>query len=411
MSDNLDHLQWLSWLDDQHKTMIDSTITLANINSGSFNADGVNKVRKKIEQLIEPLNASSQVIELKPLEFINNDGSNSLRPLGSALRVSKHNQAPLKVFLCAHMDTVFSTEHSFQNTRWLDKNTLNGPGVTDLKGGIIVMLKALEALERSPLAGKIGWEILFNPDEEIGSPSSAALLTEAATRSHVGMIYEPCMPDGTLAGDRKGSGNFTIVSSGKSAHAGREHHLGRNAIRHLCDFISELDNLNGKRSGVTINPGFIFGGGAVNVVPDHCIFRFNIRIEKTEDEHWCYQKIEQILNQLNKREGLFLKLHGNFSRKPKVLTPANLKLFQLLKDCGRQLNLPVNWLASGGCCDGNNLATAGLPNIDTLGVQGGSIHSSDEYLLVDSLIPRAKLSALLLMKLAEGKDYIKLFKK
>ena len=304
----------------------------------------------------------------------------------------------------ATRNTVFAIDHTFQKVTWLDDETLNGPGVADLKGGIMVMLKAIEALERSPWAERIGWEILFNPDEEIGSQGSAPLIADAAKRVHLGMIYEPSFPDGNLAGERKGSGNFSVVTRGKAAHAGREHHLGRNAIRAMCDFVAMIDDLNGQREGVTINPGFIEGGGAVNIVPDMCLSKFNIRLEKPEDEAWCEARLAEILEQINSRDGLSIELHGGFTRKPKVLTPANHKLFELAKACGADLGMTIEYLPTGGCCDGNNLAAAGIPNIDTLGVQGGKIHSADEYVKVKSLTERAKLSALMLMKLATSDD-------
>lgn len=399
-----DYTQWLDWLDSQQDEMLQKTIELALINSGSLNAAGVNRVREKLAHYCEALGGIAEIIPVAPFEFISASGEISHAPLGDALRISKRPEAPLQIFFCGHMDTVFPADSAFQDITWLDDNTLNGPGVADLKGGLMVMLKAIEALERSPWANKIGWEILFNPDEEIGSSGSAPLIAEAATRVDLGMIYEPCMPDGTLAGARKGSGNFSIVVRGKAAHAGREHHLGRNAIRAMCDFISALDDLNGQRQGVTINPGFIEGGGAVNVVPDLCLSRFNIRLERPEDEAWCTQNIQQLITELNQREGINATLHGGFGRKPKVLSGANQKLFELAKECGADLGMSINWVATGGCCDGNNLAAAGIPNIDTLGVQGGKIHSSDEYMFVSSLSERARLSALLLMKLASADD-------
>ncbi|BBB30746.1 hydrolase [Neptunomonas japonica] len=399
-----DYAQWLDWLDSQQDEMLHKTIELALINSGSLNTAGVNRVREKLAQYFGTLGGEAEVIPVNPFEFVNAAGEVSQAPLGDALRIRKRPEAPLQIFFCGHMDTVFPADSPFQDITWLDDNTLNGPGVADLKGGLIVMLKAIEALERSPWANNIGWEILFNPDEEIGSPGSAPLIADAATRVDLGMIYEPCMPDGTLAGARKGSGNFSIVVRGRAAHAGREHHLGRNAIRAMCDFISSLDELNGQREGVTINPGFIEGGGAVNVVPDLCLSRFNIRLERPEDEAWCTHHIEQLLIDLNQRDGINATLHGGFGRKPKVLSGANQKLFELAKECGADLGMRINWVATGGCCDGNNLAAAGIPNIDTLGVQGGNIHSSDEYMFASSLSERARLSALILMKLANSDD-------
>lgn len=399
-----DYTPWLDWLDTQQDLMLQRTLELSLINSGTLNAEGVNQVRKTLSAYCESLGGTVEVIPVPDYEYVSTSGIVETTPLGDALRITKRPGAPLQIFFCGHMDTVFPIDHPFQNVTWLDDNTLNGPGVADLKGGLLVMLKAIEALERSPWADNIGWEILFNPDEEIGSPGSAPLIADAATRVDLGMIYEPCMPDGTLAGARKGSGNFSVVVRGKAAHAGREHHLGRNAIRAMSDFISALDDLNGQREGVTINPGFIEGGGAVNIVPELCISRFNIRLEQPEDEQWCLDHINRLIQNLNDRDGIQAQLHGGFGRKPKVLSPANQKLFELARDCGSELGMPIRWQATGGCCDGNNLAAAGIPNIDTLGVQGGKIHSSEEYMLVSSLAERAKLSALLLMKLATTED-------
>ena len=392
--------KWLDWIDGEYEQMLSSTITLAEINSGSLNREGVNKVGAAVIDLFSPLEADVKILPVPHYTRLNTQGVLEDIKLGDAVVLSKRPDAPLQIFLIAHLDTVFASDHPFQKVTWLDTETLNGPGVTDLKGGILVMLKALQAFERSPWAEQIGWKILFNPDEEIGSPGSADLIRSLAAQVDLGLIYEPSLPDGNLAGARKGSGNFGVLVQGRSAHAGREHHLGRNAIRAMCDFISALDNLNDHRLGVTINPGTISGGSSVNAVPDTCVAHFNIRLEHPGDEGWCLDRINDLITEINAREGLHIKLHGGFGRKPKVLTEENLRLFELTRECGMELGTYLSWHATGGCCDGNNLAAAGIPNIDTLGVKGGKIHSSDEYLNVKSLAERAKLSALLLMKLA-----------
>lgn len=397
-----DILPWLDRLNDQQDDMLAKTIELAEINSGSLNRDGVNRVLERLMGLTVHLSTDQERIPVAPWPAVNDNGDMIYHSLGDALRIRKRPQAPLQVFLCGHMDTVFPKESPFQQVRWLDDDTINGPGVTDLKGGILVMLKALEVLEQSPWAEQMGWEILFNPDEEIGSPGSAPLIQEAARRVHFGMIFEPCFPDGNLAGQRKGSGNFTVVSYGKAAHAGREHHLGRNAIRALCDFVSAMDDLNGQRPGITFNPGYIHGGGPTNIVPDRCIHKFNIRLEQPDDEPWCLQRLNEMIDNINQRDGIRLELHGGFTRKPKLISPANQQLLSLAKNIAHELGIPLEIKPTGGCCDGNNLASAGIPNIDTLGVQGGAIHSEQEYLNVRSLVPRAKLSAALLLSLAHG---------
>lgn len=382
--------------------MRERTIALAQINSGSFNAEGVNRVREALAEMFAELGAQAEVLSVEPWQALGDDGQMQTRPLGDALRLRKRPEAPFQVFLCGHMDTVFAADHPFQQVRELDADTLNGPGVADLKGGLVLMQTALAALEASPLAEHIGWEVLLNPDEEIGSQSSAPLIAEAARRCHVGLIYEPSFPDGHLAGARKGSGNFALLARGRAAHAGREHHLGRNAIRLLAEATAAIDDLNGQREGVTFNPGFVHGGGATNIVPDTAMMRFNVRLPRPEDADWVQRELERIVAGFDAREGYALELHGGFTRMPKILSPANERLFALAQDCGRELGLALEHLPTGGCCDGNNLAAAGVPNIDTLGVHGGAIHSAKEWMRVSSLTERGQLSALLLLRLAAG---------
>ena len=177
-----DYTPWLDWLTSQQDDMLQKTIELASINSGSLNTAGVNHVREKLAEYFQALGGSAEVIPVAPYEFVSTTGEVKYVPLGDALRITKRPNAPLQIFFCGHMDTVFPVDSAFQEMTWLDDNTLNGPGVADLKGGLMVMLKAIEALERSPWAENIGWEILFNPDEEIGSPGSAPLIADAVLR-------------------------------------------------------------------------------------------------------------------------------------------------------------------------------------------------------------------------------------
>lgn len=392
----------LDTLDGAHNAMVDNTIALATINSGSLNRAGVNSVLQWLIRLTQSLGAEVEIISVAPFEVVGDDGDITQYPLGDALRLRKRPDAPVQIYLGGHMDTVFGKNHPFQKVTWLDENTLNGPGVTDLKGGLVLMIEALKVLEASPWAEQVGWELLFNPDEEIGSQGSAPLIKEAAQRVQLGMIYEPAFSDGNLAGARKGSGNFSIISHGKAAHAGREHHFGRNAVRALCDFVSAMDNLNGKRTGVTFNPAYIHGGGPTNVVPDCAIHKFNVRIEQPDDEAWVLDQLAKILDGINQRDGLQLTIHGGFTRPPKILTAANQQLFDFATNIARELGMTIEVKPTGGCCDGNNLAACGVPNIDTLGVVGGNIHSDQEYVDVSSFVPRAKLSAAILLTLAKS---------
>ena len=393
---------YLDPVDEQHERMSRVLIALANINSGTFNIPGLDTVLQQLSGLLKPLGGAQEIIPLEPFRRVGPRGEIQQVSLGKALRVRKRPGAPLQVLLACHMDTVFPADSLFQKTVHTEDNILNGPGVADAKGGLVVLTVAVEALEKSPWAENIGWEILINPDEEIGSPGSAPLLEQGARRNHLGLVYEPTPPDGSLAAERKGSGNFTAVVRGRAAHAGRDPHLGRNAIRALADFIQAIDNLNGQRNGVTVNAGFVHGGGSVNTVPDLAMVTFNVRTVLPDDEVWIQEQLDKTVRAVNARDGLSLELHGQFFRKPKILSKANRRLMEVIGECGTELGMKLRWHNTGGCCDGNNLASAGLPNVDNLGVRGGNIHTDQEYMYLESLTERAKLSALFLMKLAAG---------
>ncbi|MGQ0618878.1 MAG: hydrolase [Panacagrimonas sp.] len=396
------HQAELDWIDAQLPAMRAELVQLAIINSGSFNVAGVEAVSHRLLALFAPLGAQAEFIEVTAHRSTADDGTLRERPLSRALRLRKRPDAPLQVFLCGHMDTVFGADSPFQTVRETGSDRLNGPGVADLKGGHLVMWAALSALERSPHRDRVGWELLFNPDEEIGSISSAPLLAEAAARNHLGLVYEPAFADGHLAGARKGSGNFDLIVQGRAAHAGRDFGAGRNALVACAEFVAGLYTLNDAREGLTLNPGYVHGGGSVNIVPERCVMKFNVRTQTTEDESWLHEQLDRLLARANEREGFRFELRGGFTRPPKPFDVRNARLAAMIAECGRGLGLDLAFKSTGGCCDGNNLHALGLPNIDNLGVVGGEIHSDREWMRVSSLAERGKLSALLLLRLTAG---------
>lgn len=398
MTDHNDYQPWLDWLDQRYQPTLDRLKSWSSINSGTGNIAGLARMRDEILSAFAELDAQTDIIDLPEGEAVAQDGRLVPVSYGQLLHFSKRPQAPIRVMLCIHYDTVFGADHPFQTPRLLDANTLNGPGVADAKGGILTILNALAALERSPFARNVGWDVVLNPDEETGSNGSAAILAERARAADFGMLFEPALEDGTLAGARKGSGNFSIRISGKAAHAGREFYAGRSAMVAAAKCVTFLDDLNGKVGEATFNIGKIDGGGPVNVVPDNAVVRFNVRVASHDERHQTEEGITQIITALNAMDGISAELHGRFGRAPKPMEGKTKALFEWVREIGQDLDLDIAWKATGGCCDGNNLAEAGLPNIDTLGLRGGLIHSDQEYVKLDSLIERAKLSALILMK-------------
>ena len=395
MRDCLEHIR------HARDAMVAHTIRWASINSGSHNLPGLERMIHQLSEDFSCLGGMQQHVHLPPYNVIDEKGKPQQRMLGAALSIRKRPEAPLQIFLGGHMDTVFAADHPFQQVNKLS-DRLHGPGVADLKGGLAVMLTALQAFEQTPYASAIGWEILINPDEEIGSPGSDVLFKDIAARNHLGLIYEPALPDGTLAGARKGSGNFSLVVHGRAAHAGRAIDEGRNAIIMAAELVLELKALHGFLPGVTINPARIDGGAPNNIVPDIAVVRFNIRTEDHAQQQQILQRLEEIAHACNRKQGFHVELHGGFGRPAKALSQANQQLFEHLRQCGNILGIPIEWKATGGCCDGNNLAAYGLANVDSLGVRGGEIHSDKEYALMDSFVERASLTALFLTQLARG---------
>jgi len=392
----------LDWIDAQAHDMLRLVIDLAGVNSGTANLPGLAHVAQRLEAELAILGGPVERLDLKPCTEIDTRGEPTQTPLAQALRLRIPSVAPgaPRVFLGIHYDTVYPANHPFQHVERIDANTLRGPGVADAKGGIVVMLTAVRAVLRSDLRGRLAFEILLNPDEEIGSPGSTALLREAATRNDVGLVFEPALEGGELAGSRKGSGNFTVVVRGRSAHVGRHPELGRSAIHAAADLVSSLIRSPEHRDGITLNVGKVDGGGPSNVVADTAIVRLNIRAATAEHATEAEALLRRHVDAVNERDGLRAELHGSFTSPPKPLDAPTLALFTQLHDCGRDLGLNIQWRDTGGVCDGNKLAAAGLPTIDTLGPRGGSIHSAQEFLQIDSLTERAKLTALFLARLA-----------
>ena len=394
--------EYLARIDHQHDEMLALVEKWALINSGSYNLSGLELMRQALMERFDSLGAEKQVLELDNGEIVGDDGTVKTVQYGKALLYRMRPEANRRILLTGHYDTVFAKDHAFQTVDWIDDDTLHGPGVADMKGGLVVMLTALQALEASPLATKIGYDILLSPDEEVGSIGSAPLLAKHATSANFGMTFEAALADGTLAGARKGSGNFTAVFHGKAAHAGREFDQGVNAVAHMARFAADLHDLNDSLDDVTINVAMASGGTALNVVADQAMVRFNMRCWTVEGQKAAEAAVQKLVEKAERIDGLSVDLHGGFTRPPKPMTPQNEKLFQVVKDCGQDLGIAIAWRPTGGCCEGNNLAAVGLANVDTLGVRGGLTHSAGEFAMASSFVERARLSALILMKYANG---------
>ena len=371
------------------------------INTGTGNLAGLAEQVAALAEAFAALPGEIELVEPEPVEAVAADGALFARDHGRHLVLRVRPGAERRLLLTGHMDTVFAADDPFQAQRWLDDVTLNAPGAADMKGGIAVILAALQAFEGSPAAADVGYDVMINSDEETGSLSSGPLIAELARGKAAALTYEPsALPDGTLAGARGGSGNFSAIVEGRSAHAGRNPGWGRNAVVAASDLALRLKAM--EAAGLSINPARIEGGSANNVVPDHAVLRFNIRPRGTTDAERFDHAIYGLISEVEAEHEVKVRLHGGITRPPKPLTPEAEALFGLVRDCGAALGQAIAWQPSGGVCDGNNIAACGVPVVDTMGVRGGAIHSSEEYLIVPSLAERAALSAVVLHRLAGG---------
>lgn len=382
----------------EHDPMLAQVQHWAATNSGSGNLEGLKATAAMLADGFAALPGDIDLKQPAPVERVRGDGVVEIVEHGRHLVLTVRPDAPTQLLFTGHMDTVFAADHPFQEQRWLEDGILNGPGVADMKGGISVMLAALAAAETTAGFERVGYQVMINSDEEVGSPSSAPLIAELAKGKLAALTYEPALPDGTLAGERAGSGNFSIIITGKSAHAGRNPEEGRNALLAAADLALRLKALT--RDGLSVNPARIEGGSPNNVVPDHAVLRVNFRPRTPEIVIETEKMLRSLVAAIEREHGISAHLHGSFGRPPKPIDEGAARLFGLVKQCGEELGLAVNWRSTGGVCDGNNIAACGVPVVDTMGVRGGSIHSADEFLITESLVERARLSALTILRIA-----------
>ena len=383
--------------------MIDRTCEWSDINTGSWNTEGLKQFAPVLADAFSELQADVELIQTNGFEAVTDSGKTEIQQTGPVILVTGQPQAAVQIILSGHYDTVFP-KGTFEGVTDIGDGRLNGPGLADMKGGLCVMLEALKTFEAGPLRDRLGYQIVLTPDEEIGNFASAEYLTRAAqSGAMIGMTYEPAMETGAMSGGRKGSAVFDIVLHGKAAHAGRAKDEGRSAIEAAAELVLGLEALNGKRDGVTVNVGSIDGGSAVNIVPDLAIVRFGARAPDAESAAWATEEIRKLYDRAASRDGIHGHMHGGFYRPPKPRNAAQQALFDAVHATGQAIGLDLEFVDTGGVCEGNNIFAAGVPNVDTLGVRGGRIHSNEEFVITESFSERATLSALLLNRLADGR--------
>ncbi len=308
------------------------------------------------------------------------------------VRIAGRREAQPALALC-HYDTVWPLGSLREYPVTIDAGVMRGPGVFDMKGGIVCLFYALRALEgrsNRPL-----W-VFFNSDEETGSHSSRGLIEELARACAHALVYESPLPAGALKTARKGTGRYTLTIEGRAAHAGVEPEKGISAVLEAAHQTIAVHALNAPERGTTLNAGVLRGGTRSNVVAARAEIEVDVRVSSADEA----QRVDGALRGLQPAlPGARIAVSGGLHRPPMERSPATAALFARARAIAAEMGVELGEGATGGGSDGNFTAALGLGTLDGLGPEGRGAHAADEQLLVESLPRRAALSAGLLATL------------
>jgi glutamate carboxypeptidase len=355
---------------------------LVNIDSGTFLKDGVDRVGLYLQHLFQEFNFTTS------FEIQEQYGNNLI-----AVHTGKNPQGP-RLLLLGHMDTVFPADEAVRRPHTLSERdgivTMKGPGVLDMKSGVLMGMYALHLLIEAQAANYHSVTFVCNSDEELGSPVSRVLIERLARDVDAVLVLEPGRVLNRIVSARRGIAHYRLEVHGLSSHAGVEPEKGRNAILELAHQVIALQAINGTIPGATLNVGVIRGGERTNIVPDYAYCDIDVRVS----DQAGLAAIEAALRQLVTRtvlDGTRIVLSGGIRSQPFERNDANARLVQLVKDAGLTLGLSIEDVSNGGASDGNNTAGLGIPTVDGLGATGGLAHNPDEYIEVEHIPVRIAL--------------------
>jgi glutamate carboxypeptidase len=358
---------------------------LVNIDCGSYVSEGVDEVGRWTGEFMASMGAR---VEYRP----DPDGRFGSTVVGTF----ESGAGGARVLLIGHMDTVFEPGTPTARPFHLDGNIATGPGVTDMKAGLLAGLYALRAIGEMPFERLT---FIANPDEEVGSPTSTTHIRAAAADADVALVLECGRANGDIVSSRKGIADIRIVVHGRAAHAGIEPEKGRHAILEAARVVRETQELNGRWPGVTFNVGTIRGGTRPNVVPDRCELAIEARSVTGDGLDTAIAAIRELADTTGV-PGTTTEVATEFSWRPMEKTNQTSRLVEHTKAVAKRLGFTVNDAATGGASDANTTAGMGVPSLDGLGPVGGNDHAPAEYLEVDSIVPRTAMLAGLLLEIA-----------
>jgi glutamate carboxypeptidase len=313
-------------------------------------------------------------------------------PLGDLVIGTLEGGGGPDVLLVGHMDTVFDEGTVAERPFRVDEGIARGPGVSDMKGGLLAGFHAVEVLQDAGFDafGRITY--VCNPDEEIGSPFSGPVIAELAPAYEAAFVLEGARANGDIVSARKGITDYTIEFSGRAAHAGVEPEKGANAVLAAAKATVALHALNGRWPGVTVNVGVAHGGTRTNVVPDRCVLQVDLRSPELVSLEEAQAEIERACSG-HGIDGVTVHVDGEGWHRPMEKQEGGARLAALAIEIAAELGFDLHDAATGGASDANTTSAAGTPTIDGLGPVGGDDHSPAEWLDLASVAPRVALLA------------------
>jgi len=368
----------------------DDLAALVNIDCGSYTPDGVNRVADAVGGSLAELGAAVERIPHAPV-----DGE---RQLGD-LVIGRLTGSGPRLLLIGHMDTVFEPGTAALRPFHTDGERATGPGVSDMKGGLLAGVHALAALHG--MGRRPSVTFVANPDEEIGSPFSTQHIRRLVAEHDAAMVLECARANGDIVSARKGIADFEVTITGRAAHAGVEPEKGRSAIVEAARQVLALHALNGRWPSVTVNAGVIDGGTRPNVVAGSCRMELDLRAASTAEFEVAAAEVEGIVTH-PALDGITATLRRAAFHPPMERTPGNGRMAELAIAIAGELGFELHDTLTGGASDANTTTAAGLPTLDGLGPIGGDDHSADEWLDLSSVVPRTMLLAALIERAAEA---------
>lgn len=374
----------LGWLADQRQAMIDQLQLLVDTDSGSYDKEGVDRVGAHLRGFLEKAGLSCETI---PSETYGD---------GIRATLGQPDEQHRPILLMGHRDTVFPKGEAQRRPFRIESGRAYGPGVADMKAGLVMNSFVLAAFARfgapGPLVG------LYTSDEEIASPSSRDLIEQEARRARAVFNAEPGRPNGNVVTGRKGGVFMRMEIQGVPAHSGVNFEQGVSAIEELARKVSAVHALTDLARGVTVNVGLISGGMSVNTIAPNAKAEIDLRYVDPQDRNGIVAEIERIVaTPFVNGTSASLQILGEFV--PLVPTQASRQLFELYADCALRVGLDVGEEFTGGCADSGFAAAMGAPTLCATGPCGAKAHSPDEFLEIASIVPRAQALALSILAL------------